>query len=112
MNILVINPPNKPYTNESILAEPLDVLQIATIINEKYNCVRVIDMDANRMENNINDYLGKQNIVIFVYDYQLPLHTSDTICNIFEIIKSVDKATKFIMIGKTSTYYYQKFLNI
>ncbi len=111
MNILVINPPNKPYTNDSILAEPLDVLQIATIINEKYNCVRVIDMDANRMENNINDYLGKQNIVIFVYDYQLPLHTSDTICNIFEIIKNVNKATKFIMIGKTSTYYYQKFLN-
>lgn len=111
INILVINPPNKPFTNETILAEPLDVLQIATIIKEKYNNVKVIDMDVNRMENNINNYLENKNIVVFVYDYQLPLHTSETIDNIFEIIKNVKKKTKFIMIGKTSTYYYEKFLN-
>lgn len=111
MNILVVNPPNKPFTNRTILAEPLDVLQIATIIKEKYSNVKVIDMDVNRMENNINDYLEDKNVVVFVYDYQLPLHTSDTINNIFEIIRNVDKETKFIIIGKTSTYYYQKFLD-
>lgn len=111
MNILVINPPNKPFTNKSILAEPLDVLQIATIIKDKFNDVKVIDMDVNRMDNNINDYLEDKNIVVFVYDYQLPLHTSSTIDNIFEIIKNTNKETKFIIIGKTSTYYYEKFLN-
>ena len=57
MNVLVVNPPNKPFTNTSILAEPLDVLQIATIIKEKHDNVHVIDMDVNRMDNNINDYL-------------------------------------------------------
>lgn len=111
MNILVINPPNKPFTNETILAEPLDVLQVATIINEKYNCVKVIDMDVSRMDNNINDYLKEKNVVVFVYDYQLPLHTSDTIYNIFEIIKNVNQETKFIIIGKTSTHYYNNFLD-
>ena len=111
MSILVINPPNKPFTNRTILAEPLDVLQIATIIKEKYNNVKVIDMDVTRMENNINDYLEDKNIVVFVYDYQLPLHTSSTIDNIFEIIKNTTKKTKFIIIGKTSTYYYEKFIN-
>ena len=111
MNILVINPPNKPFTNDSILAEPLDVLLLGTIIKEKYKNVKVIDMDANRMSNNINDYLENKNIVIFIYDYQLPLHTSDTINNIFEIIKSTKKETKFIMIGKTSSYYYELFIN-
>lgn len=111
MNILVVNPPNKPFTNTSILAEPLDVLQIATIIKEKYPNVKVIDMDVNRMDNNINDYLDDRNIVVFVYDYQLPLHTSETTQNIFEIIKNTNKETKFIIIGKTSTYYYEKFLN-
>ena len=35
MNVLVVNPANKPFTNRSILAEPLDVLQIAKIINVK-----------------------------------------------------------------------------
>jgi radical SAM superfamily enzyme YgiQ (UPF0313 family) len=111
MNILVINPPNSPFTNNSILAEPLDVLLIATIINKKYDNVRVIDMDVNRMVNNINSYLMDNNIIIFVFDYQLPLHTTDTINNIFSIIKNVNRNSKFIIIGKTSTYYYKKFID-
>ena len=108
MNILVVNPSNKPFTNMTILAEPLDVLEIATIINKKYKNVKVIDMDLNRMNNNINDYLKEDNIVVFIYDYQLPLHTTETIDNIFETIHNTNKPTKFIIIGKTSTYYYQK----
>ena len=91
MNILVVNPPNRPFTNKSILAEPIDVLQIATIIKSKYSDVNVIDMDVNRMNNNINYYLKDDNIIIFVFDYQLPLHTSDTISNMFEIIKNTNK---------------------
>ena len=111
MNVLVVNPANKPFTNRSILAEPLDVLQIATIINEKIDNVKIIDMDVNRMDNNINEYLSDENIVVFVYDYQLPLHTTETIQNIFETIHNTNKPTKFIMIGKTSTHFYQKFLD-
>ncbi len=110
MNILVVNPPNKPFTNETILAEPLDVLQIATVIKERFENVKVIDMDVNRMKNNINEYLGSNNVIVFVYDYQLPLHTSATIDNIFEIIKNLNRKSKVIMIGKTSTYSYSKFL--
>lgn len=111
MNILVINPANKPFTNGSILAEPLDVLQIATVINKKISNVKVIDMDVNRMANDINEYLLDENIVVFVYDYQLPLHTSEAIQNIFETIYNTNKPSKFIMIGKTSAYFYQKFLD-
>ena len=112
MNVLVVNPANKPFTNSSILAEPLDVLQIATIINKKIDNVKVIDMDVNRMVNNINDYLlCEENIVVFVYDYQLPLHTSETMGNIFETIHNTNKPAKFIIVGKTSTHFYQKFLD-
>lgn len=111
MNILVVNPPNNPFTNKSILAEPIDVLQIATIVKQKHQNVKVIDMDVNSMDNTINNYLEEKNIIIFVYDYQLPLHTSETIQNIFEIVKNTDKQSKFIIIGKTSSYYHEKFLN-
>lgn len=110
MNILIVNPPNKPFTNETILAEPLDVLQIATVVKKRFKKVQVIDMDVERMENNINEYLSDKNVVVFVYDYQLPLHTSDAINNIFEIIKNLNRETKVIMIGKTSTYSYSNFL--
>ena len=111
MNILVINPANKPFTNSSILAEPLDVLQIATIIDNKFGNVKVIDMDVNKMDNNINEYLDDNNIVVFVYDYQLPLHTTDAVENILETVHNVNKPTKFIIIGKTSSYFYQRFLD-
>lgn len=111
MNILVVNPPNKPFTNASILAEPIDVLQIATVIKKNYHDVKVIDMDVNRINNNINDYLDNDNVVVFIYDYQLPLHTSAAVDNIFETIKNTNKPTKFIIIGKTPSYYYEKFLN-
>lgn len=112
MSILVVNPANKPFTNSSILAEPIDVLQIATIISLKYPEVKVIDMDGCRLENNLNPYLGDDNIVIFVYDYQLPLHTSLAIDNIKEVIENCSCSAKFIMIGKSSSYYCQKFMEI
>ena len=52
MKILVVNPPNKPFTNKSIIAEPIDILQIATIIQKEYKEVKVLDMDVNQMNNN------------------------------------------------------------
>ncbi len=111
MNVLVINPANKPFTNRSIIAEPIDVLQIASVIKQKYSNVKVIDMDINDLNNNINSYLEEENVLVFVYDYQLPLHTSETINNIFETIVNCNKKVKSIIIGKTSSYYYQKFID-
>ena len=112
MRILVINPPNKPFTNKTIVAEPIDVLQIATVIQEEYKDVKVLDMDVNRMNNNINKYLKEKNILIFVFDYHIPLHTTETKDNIFEIIKNISKdvIATTIVIGKTSSYYQEEFL--
>ena len=110
MNILVVNPANKPFTNKSILAEPIDVLNIATIIEKEFGKVKVLDMDVVDMHNDINKYLEEDNIVVFVFDYQLPLHTTMAIENIFETVKKTKKKTKFIIIGKTSAHYYEKFI--
>lgn len=109
MKIIVINPPNRPFTNRSILAEPLDVLQIATILKEKYKDVLFLDMDAKRMENNINKYLDKDNIIVFMMDYLIPLHTGEAEKNIFEIISKLDKKSKVIMISKTASIFYDKY---
>ncbi len=114
MNILVINPANKPFTNKSIIAEPIDVLNIATIIKKEYSDVTVIDMDLNEMNNDISNYLKDDNILVFVYDYQLPLHTSEAKVNIFETIKKAKQNNiniRSIIIGKTSSFYHEEFLN-
>lgn len=109
MKIIVINPPNRPFTNRSILAEPLDVLEIATILKEKYEDVLFLDMDAKRMENNINKYLDKDNIIVFMMDYLIPLHTGEAEKNVFEIISKLDKKSKVIMISKTASIFYDKY---
>lgn len=109
MRVIVVNPPNKPFTNTSILAEPLDVLQIATIIKTRFDDVIFIDMDAKKMGNNINYYLSSDNIVIFIMDYQIPLHTGEAEKNIFEVIKNFNKPTKTIMISKTANIFFEKY---
>lgn len=111
MRTIVINPPNKPFTNPSYLAEPLDVLLIATIIKEQHPNTIFLDMDAKCMKNNINEYLEEENIIVFVMDYQIPLHTSEATKNIFEIINNVNKKSRVIMIGKSASYYYEKYLH-
>lgn len=47
--ILLINPPNKPYTEKNLLIEPIDVLTIATYIQQEGYQVKVIDMDAKKI---------------------------------------------------------------
>lgn len=114
MNILVINPANLPFTNISIMAEPIDVLQIATIIKNEYKEVSVIDMDIQNMNNDITSYLKEENVIVFVYDYQLPLHTTEAKINIFETIKKANetnKNIKYIIIGKTPSFCHEEFLN-
>ncbi|MBT5022417.1 hypothetical protein HON01_06330, partial [Candidatus Woesearchaeota archaeon] len=49
MNILVINPPNKPFTERSLLIEPIDVLGIASYLQQIKNKVKVVDMDVKKM---------------------------------------------------------------
>ena len=82
MNVLIVNPANKPYTNRFILAEPLDVLQIATIIEKKFNNVKVIDMDVNRMDNNINNNIFSSSKRLF-QSTALPRHFQPHTTNIY-----------------------------
>ena len=49
MNILVLNPPNVPFTNTSLLAPPLDVLGLATLIKTNFK-TEFLDMDALRLK--------------------------------------------------------------
>lgn len=68
----VANSPNKLFTNNSIIAELIDILQIATIIQKEYKDVKVLELDVNQMNNNINKYLEERNILIFVLTILFP----------------------------------------
>lgn len=104
--IYVINPKNIPNTNRSIIAEPIDVLEIFSIIIEKFPAKFIdLDIDDNLPKINNND------ILIFIYDYILPLHREDTLLGMNEILIS-NKCAKSILISKQCFEKYKIFLDM
>lgn len=115
MKTLIINPPNKPFSEKSLLIEPVDVIGLATYLQSKGNEVKFIDMDVNKKEpKSIESIIKsfKPETTIIPFDYHIPLHTTDAIeyvNSIGEIAKAND--SKVIVGGKTSKYHPFAFLN-
>lgn len=109
MNILLINPPNVPFSEKELLIEPIDLVSLATYLQELNHNTKFLDMDCKKMRcNDLIEYLENKfmpNVVIISYDYHIPLHTQDALKNISEICNKLKEYNiKTIMIGKTVTY--------
>ena len=109
MNILLINPPNVPFSEQKLLIEPIDIITLGTYLQKQNHNVKFLDMDCKKL--NIDDLIKyiKTNfmpdIVIISYDYHIPLHTQNALKNIATICKKLKEYNiKTIMIGKTITY--------
>ena len=114
MKLLFINPPNKPFTEKSLLIEPIDILTAATYARSKGHDVRVLDMDARRMT---PDAIGaeferdKPDVTVIAFDYQIPLHTSQSIPGIYVLGRVAQREGSFVVVaGKTSKQYPALFL--
>lgn len=108
MNILVLNPPNVPFTNTSLLAPPLDVLSLATLIKTNFK-TEFLDMDALRLKEIPKDILIKTDAIVILIDYQIPLHTGEATEYLLDMIRKY-KEKRIIVIGKTSTYFPDRFI--
>lgn len=109
MNILLINPPNIPFSERKLLIEPIDIITLATYLQELKHNIKVLDMDCKQLNaDDLINYIDNQykpDIVIVSYDYHIPLHTQKALENIKEICEKLKKYNiKTIMIGKTVTY--------
>lgn len=115
MNVLVVNPPNKPFTEKSLLIEPIDVLSVATYVKHLSHDVKVVDMDVKQMipesiENIITEY--NPQLTIIPFDYHIPLHRSEAIQGIFKIAQIAKKhGSKTAITGKTSKQYPKYFIS-
>ena len=104
--IYIINPENKPNTNKSIIAEPIDVLEIYEIIKQKYDA-KFLDLDIKQQL----PKLDREDILVICYDYIIPLHTEDALINIKNIL-SKNKNNKKILISKQCFQNYKLFFEI
>ncbi|MDR0607622.1 MAG: hypothetical protein LBG52_04680 [Candidatus Peribacteria bacterium] len=87
MEVLIINPPNIPFTDLNILIEPIDILTLATYVQQRVS-VQVLDMDVKRISaTNFETYLQNKKFshVVLVYDYHIPLHTDEAFNEIKKI---------------------------
>ena len=77
--VLVLNAPNVPFSDPSILIEPIDVLTVATWIRQLGYVVQVCDMDREQMspqevERVLDSWLA--DVVVIPFDYHIPLYLS------------------------------------
>ena len=109
MNILLINPPNIPFSEQKLLIEPIDVITLGTYLQEYNHHVKFLDMDCKKLNcDGLTKYIENEfmpDIVVVSYDYHIPLHTQKALENISEICNKLKEYNiKTIMIGKTVTY--------
>lgn len=109
MNILLVNPPNIPFSEKKLLIEPIDIITLATYLQNQNQKVEFLDMDCKKLNNeDLTNYIENQfmpDIVIVSYDYHIPLHTQEALKNMANICKKLKEYNiKTIMIGKTVTY--------
>ena len=109
MNILLINPPNIPFSEQKLLIEPIDIITLGTYLQEFGHNIKFLDMDCKKLNSDdLIKYIEtnfKPDIAIVSYDYHIPLHTQKALENISQICKKLKSyEIKTIMIGKTVTY--------
>lgn len=112
INYLVVNAPNFPPSDTSILIEPVDALTLATWIQHNQNDVVFVDLDRFGL-NVINDLtLPNYKITLIVFDYLIPLYTSEAIHHFDNLFKSISKRTDYILLtGRAASYFPREILN-
>ncbi len=113
--VLVVNPPNEPYTDRSLLIEPIDVLTIASHVKSLGNEVRVVDMDVKqRTPESISTELDQFNpdFTVVPFDYHIPLFRHEAISGVNRIARIADSTgSRVILGGRTPKHYGEMFLD-
>ncbi len=114
MKVLFLNIPNKPFTEKSILIEPIDILYLASYIEKKGHSVDFLDMDVKQL--GLEDFRkhitqNTPDILVLFLDYHIPLHKIDSLDDIFDL-SDIAKEHNIITVvwGKIATYLPEKLL--
>ncbi len=115
MRVLVINPPNEPYSSRDLLIEPIDVLTVASYIKSLGNEVKLVDMDIKQrspetIQTELKEF--KPDYTVIPFDYHIPLFRSEAIPGITKIVKLAETHnSKVIIGGRTPNHYPEQFMN-
>ena len=113
--VLIINAPNAPYTDESLLIEPIDVLVVASFIRSLGFEITVKDFDREKKTPRLlKDILrsGQYGVVVIPFDYHIPLYTSEAILGVVELVRIArEEGCRVILGGRPCRYSPDVFLS-
>jgi len=111
INYLVVNAPNIPQNDSSILIEPVDALTLATWIQHNHNDVSFIDLDRFGIEA-LNSLTPNYKVALVVFDYLIPLHSSGAIKCFDDLFSAISKLADYILlVGRLASYFPYEILN-
>lgn len=109
MSVLFVNPPNRPFTERSLLIEPIDVLSVATFARTLGRKVRLIDMDVkNLLPAQMKDLFGdwQPRFTVILFDYHIPLFTSECVVHVRELARLAKSAGSRVILGGKMAQHY------
>ncbi len=108
---LILNAPNVPRSEQSILIEPVDALTIATYVQHFGYSSAFIDLDRFGLAP-LKAETRRFSLGVLVYDYYIPLHTASAAKIFIDIFLKLREVSEFILIvGKVSSYLPKNMLS-
>lgn len=112
--VLFVNPGNVPFTEASLLIEPIDVLSVASFAAALGHDVTVRDFDRERVaERDAFAVLEslRPEVVVIPFDYHIPLFTSEAMPGVREIVQmAAELGSRVVTGGKAAKKYPELFL--
>jgi len=111
INYLIVSAPNNPQSDPSILIEPVDALTLATWIQHNHNDVSFIDLDRFGIKA-INDLTSNYKVALVVFDYLIPLYSSEAIKSFDDLFTAISKLADYILlVGRLASYFPHEILD-
>lgn len=112
INYLIINAPNVPKSDPSILIEPVDALTLATWAKHNHNDVDFIDLDRFGIGAINNLKFNHYQVAIVVFDYLIPLYSSKAVDSLDNLLSKTLKLADYILLaGRLANYFPKEMLN-
>lgn len=112
--VLIINPPNQPFSEPSLLIEPIDALSLASWVKSLGHDVSLLDMDrAQLTPQEISGLFSDLNpeFTVIPFDYHVPLYTTEAAAYVRDLAAlAASSGSRVILGGKPASYYPACFL--
>lgn len=113
--ILFLNPPNAKITEPTIAIEPIDIIQLASFVQDLGHTVKFLDLDREWIDWYADVIqiikVFQPEIVVILFDYHIPLHLETTRNKVLELANIAQNYNiKVVVWWKMATYQPKQFL--